>query len=105
MEFRPTEGQVAVAKARKGIAEKEMRPAVMKHDESQEFPFEIVRKLGELGFMGMTVARRNWGGRGSATWRAATGDPKSSRALIHRARSRLHHTLLCTGATFMLFGQ
>ena len=54
MEFRPTEGQVAVAKAAREFAEKEMRPAVMKHDESQEFPFEIVRKLGELGFMGMT---------------------------------------------------
>src|SRR5207253_3941819 len=35
------------------FAEREIKPNVMKYDESQEFPLEIIKKLGELGFMGV----------------------------------------------------
>ena len=45
------------------FAENEIRPVVMKYDESQEFPFELFRKMGELGFMGVTVDSK-YGGAG-----------------------------------------
>lgn len=54
MEFGLSESQKAVQELARNFVEKELRPVVMKYDESQEFPFDIVAKLGELGFMGMT---------------------------------------------------
>jgi alkylation response protein AidB-like acyl-CoA dehydrogenase len=102
MEFRPTEGQVAVAKAAREFAEKEMRPAVMKHDESQEFPFEIVRKLGELGFMGMTWPEE-LGGAGLGDLEAATVIEELARVDPSVALTVASHNSLCTGH-IMLFG-
>ncbi len=54
IDFELTEGQRAVQQLAREFAEKNIRPVVMKYDESQEFPFEIVEKLSELGFMGIT---------------------------------------------------
>ncbi len=54
MEFELTEGQKAVQELARSFAEKELRPVALQHDETQEFPREILVKLGELGFMGMT---------------------------------------------------
>jgi alkylation response protein AidB-like acyl-CoA dehydrogenase len=53
-EFELTEGQLAVQQLAREFSEKDMRPLVMKYDESQEFPFEIVDRLAQLGFMGIT---------------------------------------------------
>ena len=53
-DVRPTESMLMVQQLAHDFAEKELRHLVMKYDESQEFPFEIVSKLGELGFLGAT---------------------------------------------------
>lgn len=53
MDFTFTERESEVKKLAREFAEKEIAPFVMKYDESQEFPFEIVNKLGELGFLGI----------------------------------------------------
>jgi alkylation response protein AidB-like acyl-CoA dehydrogenase len=53
MDFTFTERELEVKKLARDFAEKEIAPVVMKYDESQEFPFEIISKLGELGFMGI----------------------------------------------------
>ncbi len=53
MDFDLTDSQKAVQELARNFAEKEMRPVVMKYDESQEFPFEIVQQLAALGFMGI----------------------------------------------------
>lgn len=102
MEFRPTEGQIAVAKAAREFAENEMRPVVMKHDESQEFPFEIVRKLGELGFMGMTWPEE-LGGAGLGDLEAAMVIEELARVDPSVALTVASHNSLCTGH-IMLFG-
>jgi len=102
MEFRPMEGQVAVAKAAREFAENEMRPVVMKHDESQEFPFEIVRKLGELGFMGMTWPEE-LGGAGLGDLEAAMVIEELARVDPSVALTVASHNSLCTGH-IMLFG-
>lgn len=52
-DFEPTDTMKAVADVARDFAEREIKPVVMKYDESQEFPMEIVKKLGELGFMGV----------------------------------------------------
>jgi alkylation response protein AidB-like acyl-CoA dehydrogenase len=52
--FQPTESMLMIQQLARDFAEKELRPRVMKYDESQEFPFEIAAKLAELGFLGAT---------------------------------------------------
>ena len=54
MDFALTESQRAVQELARNFAENEMRPTVMRYDESQEFPFDVVAKLAGLGFMGIT---------------------------------------------------
>jgi alkylation response protein AidB-like acyl-CoA dehydrogenase len=58
-----TESMKMVQEAARSFAENEIRPVVMKYDESQEFPHDIVKKLGELGFMGV-IFPEEYGGAG-----------------------------------------
>lgn len=44
------------------FAEKEIKPYVMKYDESQEFPTEIFQKMAELGFLGAYYPEQYGGG-------------------------------------------
>jgi alkylation response protein AidB-like acyl-CoA dehydrogenase len=53
----------AVRKAARDFAESEIRPHVMRWDEAQEFPREVFRKLGELGFLGVLFPEE-YGGSG-----------------------------------------
>ena len=102
MEFGPAENQVAVAKAAREFAEKEMRPVVMAHDESQEFPFVLVGKLGELGFMGMTWPE-DLGGAGLSDLEAVAVIEELARVDPSVALTVASHNSLCTGH-IMLFG-
>jgi len=52
-EFDMSESMKLVADTARNFAEKEIRPTIMKYDTSMEFPLEIVKKLGGLGFMGV----------------------------------------------------
>ncbi|MHB1050116.1 MAG: acyl-CoA dehydrogenase family protein [Bacteroidota bacterium] len=52
LSFSPTESMTMVQKMARDFAEKEIRPNVMKYDESQEFPKEIFGKMAGLGFLG-----------------------------------------------------
>ncbi len=45
----------AVRELARSFAENEIRPSVLHYDETQEFPHEIFKKLGELGFLGILV--------------------------------------------------
>lgn len=62
-DFEFTESMRMVRQAARDFAEKEIRPTVMKYDTSMEFPMEIVRKLGGLGFMGVFFPEE-YGGAG-----------------------------------------
>lgn len=55
MNFSPTEHQQHIAEMIRDFAEKNIRPKMMEWDESQEFPVEVFRKLGELGLMGVLI--------------------------------------------------
>jgi len=55
MNFQLTEEQLAVKQAAREFAEAELLPGVIERDTHQEFPREQIRKMGELGFMGMMV--------------------------------------------------
>jgi alkylation response protein AidB-like acyl-CoA dehydrogenase len=58
-----TENQIIIRDTIKDFAENNIRPVIMKYDESQEFPMEIMKQLGELGFLGILVPEE-FGGAG-----------------------------------------
>ncbi len=55
MNFELTEEQLMVRETIRDFAASEIKPGVMERDEKAEFPGEIIKKLGALGFMGMQV--------------------------------------------------
>jgi alkylation response protein AidB-like acyl-CoA dehydrogenase len=63
MNFQLTEEQLAVQGAARDFARTELLPGVIERDEHQSFPKEQIKKLGELGFMGMMVDPK-YGGSG-----------------------------------------
>ena len=62
MNFELTEEQMAVRDAAREFAQTELLPGVIERDEKQQFPAEQVKKMGELGFMGMMVDPQYGGG-------------------------------------------
>lgn len=97
-----TAGQKAVQDVARNFAEKEMRPVVMKFDETQEFPREIIDTLGGLGFMGMTWPEE-LGGAGLTDLEAIIIIEELARVDPSVALTVASHNSLCTGH-LMLFG-
>ncbi len=62
MNFELTEEHIAVRDAAREFANTELLPGVIERDEHQRFPAEQVKKMGELGFMGMMVDPKYGGG-------------------------------------------
>jgi alkylation response protein AidB-like acyl-CoA dehydrogenase len=55
MNFLLTEEQKLIQQTAREFAEQEIAPSAIERDKNAEFPTEIVKKLAELGFMGMMV--------------------------------------------------
>ncbi len=66
MNFSLSEEQLMVRNAARDFAQTELRPGVIKRDELQEFPDNLVKKMGALGFMGIMV-NPEYGGSGMDT--------------------------------------
>jgi len=66
MNFDFTEEQLMIQQTAKEFAESEIAPSAVQRDITGEFPKEIVKKLGELGFLGMMVPPE-FGGAGLDT--------------------------------------
>jgi alkylation response protein AidB-like acyl-CoA dehydrogenase len=62
MDFKLTEEQLAVKEAAREFAQKELKPGVIARDSAMEYPREQVRKMAELGFLGMMVSPEYGGG-------------------------------------------
>lgn len=55
MDFTLSEEQLMIQEAARDFAQQELLPGVIERDEEQRFPTEEIKKMGELGFMGMMV--------------------------------------------------
>lgn len=66
MNFKLTEEHLLVRDAAREFATNELLPGVIERDNTQSFPIEIIRKMGELGFMGIMVNPK-YGGSGMDT--------------------------------------
>lgn len=56
MNFQFTEDQLLIQQTAREFATSEIAPTAVERDKNAEFPYELVKKLGELGFMGMMVS-------------------------------------------------
>jgi alkylation response protein AidB-like acyl-CoA dehydrogenase len=63
MDFNLTEEHIMVRDAAREFARTELLPGVIERDEKQQFPNELVKKMGDLGFMGIMVDPK-YGGSG-----------------------------------------
>ena len=66
MKFNLSEEQILVRDAAREFAQTELLPGVIERDELQKFPHNLVKKMAELGFMGIMVDPK-YGGSGMDT--------------------------------------
>ncbi len=62
MNFELSEEHLMIRQAARDFAQNELKPGVIERDEHQKFPAEQIKKMGELGFMGMMVSPKYGGG-------------------------------------------
>ena len=67
MNFNLTEEHLMIRDAARDFAQTELLPGVIDRDNKQEFPDELVKKMGKLGFLGIMVDPK-YGGSGMDTF-------------------------------------
>ena len=102
MHFDKSENQQMVIESAKQFAEKHIRPNIMKWDETQEFPVEIFKKLGELGMMGVLIPEK-YGGSGFGYFEYVDIIDQISQVDPSIGLSLAAHNSLCSGH-IMSFG-
>ena len=63
MDFSLTEEHIMIRDAARDFAQTELLPGVIERDNAQTFPDELVKKMGDLGFLGIMVDPK-YGGSG-----------------------------------------
>ena len=97
MNFQLTEEQLAVQAAARDFAQSELLPGVIERDTHQKFPTEQVRKMGELGFMGMMVdPKYNGGGMDTISYTLAIEEISKIDASASVCMS-VNNSLVCWG--------
>ncbi len=95
MNFEVSENQKMVAQMTRDFAEREIRPNIMKWDESQEFPRETFRKMGKLGLLGVLVPEV-YGGAGFGYMEYIAAIVELSKVCGSIGLSMAAHNSLCT---------
>jgi alkylation response protein AidB-like acyl-CoA dehydrogenase len=97
MNFQLTEEQLAVQAAARDFAQNELLPGVIERDAEQKFPAEQIRKMGQLGFMGMMVdPKYNGGGMDTISYTLAMEEISKIDASASVCMS-VNNSLVCWG--------
>ena len=97
MNFQLTEEQLTVQQAARDFAQTELLPSVIDRDNEQKFPAEQVKKMGELGFMGMmTDPKYNGGGMDTISYVLAMEEISKIDASASVCMS-VNNSLVCWG--------
>jgi alkylation response protein AidB-like acyl-CoA dehydrogenase len=97
MNFELTEEHLTVQKAARDFAQTELLPGVIDRDTEQKFPAEQVKKMGELGFMGMmTDPKYNGGGMDTLSYVLAMEEISKIDASASVCMS-VNNSLVCWG--------
>jgi len=97
MDFELTEDQRAIRNLARDFAEKEIAPIAAKIDATGEFPRETVKKLGELGLMGIEIPPEYGGGGLDAMSYALAVEQVSKVCASHGTIMSVNNSLVCYG--------
>lgn len=100
--FAQNENQAMIAEMVKKFADTHIRPHFMEWDETQHFPVEVFKKLGDLGLMGVLVPQE-YGGSGFGYFEYVTAISELAKVCGSIGLSMAAHNSLCTGH-IMAFG-
>lgn len=90
-----SETQQMIIDSVRDFAEQKIRPHIMEWDESQEFPMQVMKQLGELGLMGVLVPEE-YGGSGLGYFEYVSAIIELSRVDPSVGLSMAAHNSLCT---------
>jgi alkylation response protein AidB-like acyl-CoA dehydrogenase len=96
MNFDKNENQLMIAQMVRDFAEKEIRPNMKKWDDDEIFPVETMKKMGELGLLGIFIPEE-YGGSGFSYFEYATALMELGRVCGGVGLSIAAHNSLCTG--------
>jgi len=96
MDFQQTDTQVEIASMVRDFANKHIRPDMMEWDESQKFPVDLFKQMGELGLMGVLVPTE-YGGSGLSYFEYVTVIVEVAKVCGSIGLSVAAHNSLCTG--------
>lgn len=96
MELKTTENQRMIADMVRDFGAKHIKPYMREWDDTQEFPVEVFKKLGELGLMGVLVPTE-YGGSGFGYLEYVTAIVELSKIDGSIGLSMAAHNSLCTG--------
>ncbi len=86
-----------IQQAAREFAEQEIAPIAAEYDESGEFPLETIRKMGEMGFMGIEVPEE-YGGAGMDTLAYVLAETEISKVdAAHGTIMSVNNSLFCHG--------
>ncbi|MFM8241212.1 MAG: acyl-CoA dehydrogenase family protein [Crocinitomicaceae bacterium] len=96
MNFELNENQLMIAQMVRDFAEKEIRPNMKKWDDEEFFPVETMKKMGDLGLLGIFIPEE-YGGSGFSYFEYATALMELGRVCGGVGLSVAAHNSLCTG--------
>ena len=99
MNFKFSEELKMIAASASDFAEQHIRPHIMEWDESQYFPREVLKKAGQMGFMGIFIPEI-YGGSGLGYHEYVTIIEEISKVDPSIGLSIAAHNSLCTGHIF-----
>lgn len=96
MNFAKNENQLMIEQMVRDFAEKEIRPNRNKWDEEEHFPVDVMKKMGELGLLGIYVPEE-YGGSGFSYDEYVTALIELGKVCGGVGLSVAAHNSLCTG--------
>jgi alkylation response protein AidB-like acyl-CoA dehydrogenase len=96
MNFELNENQQMIAQMVRDFAEKEIKPYINKWDADEFFPVETMKKMGELGLLGIYIPEE-YGGSGFGYFEYATALIELGKVCGGVGLSVAAHNSLCTG--------
>lgn len=96
MNFNSNENQQMIAQMVRDFAEKEIKPNMMVWDKEEYFPVETMKKMGELGLLGIFIPE-TYGGSGFSYFEYATALMELGKVCGGVGLSVAAHNSLCTG--------
>jgi alkylation response protein AidB-like acyl-CoA dehydrogenase len=97
MDFEFTEEQKAIRDLARDFAQKEIAPIAAKIDETGEFPRETVKKMGELGLMGIEIPPEYGGGGLDCVSYVLAMEEVSKACASHGTIMSVNNSLVCYG--------